>query len=292
MSQLVSDPSLLVPSAQKTDLVPLWRPSTDPTTPGSTVTITVANLLASVASSGGGGWNYRGAWAANTTYAVDDVVTNAGSTYLVTTAFTSGATFDATNLATIAVSGAVGPQGEKGDSGATGPTGPQGETGATGPAGTTGATGPVGPAGSQGEKGDTGATGAIGPAGPTGPQGAAGATGPAGKDGTNASAAVPVTANTSPGSSLALAFAATGDVAYDVTPTQALTLSLSGGVAGQFQILRLVIRQPSSGGFAVTLPTGVKYAGGAAPTVSTTAGQITVLTFATDDGGVTYLGGL
>ncbi|AOX16801.1 hypothetical protein AA0488_0271 [Kozakia baliensis NRIC 0488] len=103
---------------------------------------------------------------------------------------------------------------------------------------------------------------------------------------------MPVTTNTSPGSSLALAFASTGDVAYDVTPTQALTLSLSSGVSGQFQILRLVIRQPLSGGFAVTLPTGVKYAGGVAPTVSTTAGQITVVNFATDDGGVTYLGGL
>ncbi|MBV1835671.1 hypothetical protein [Acetobacter estunensis] len=45
-----------------------------------------------------GAWNPRGAWAANTAYAVGDYVTYEGTGYVVATAFMSGATFDATNL--------------------------------------------------------------------------------------------------------------------------------------------------------------------------------------------------
>ncbi|NHN93813.1 carbohydrate-binding protein [Acetobacter sicerae] len=49
-----------------------------------------------------GAWNPRGAWSANTKYAVGDYVTYQGSGYVVVTAFTSGTTFDATNF-TLAV---------------------------------------------------------------------------------------------------------------------------------------------------------------------------------------------
>ena len=42
--------------------------------------------------------NSRGAWAANTSYAVGDTFTNGGISYVVTAAFTSGSSFVATNL--------------------------------------------------------------------------------------------------------------------------------------------------------------------------------------------------
>jgi len=45
---------------------------------------------------------YRGAWAASTAYAVNDLITFSGSSYVVTAAFTSGASFALTNLATLA----------------------------------------------------------------------------------------------------------------------------------------------------------------------------------------------
>jgi hypothetical protein len=48
------------------------------------------------------GFNFRGAWTATTTYNVNDVVTNAGSAYIVTTGFTSGSTFSSTNMSIFA----------------------------------------------------------------------------------------------------------------------------------------------------------------------------------------------
>jgi hypothetical protein len=45
---------------------------------------------------------YRGAWTASTAYAVNDLVTFSGSSYVVTTAFTSGSKFSLTNLSALA----------------------------------------------------------------------------------------------------------------------------------------------------------------------------------------------
>ncbi len=44
---------------------------------------------------------YRGAWAASTAYAVNDLLTYVGDSFLVTTAFTSGTSFSLTNLAVL-----------------------------------------------------------------------------------------------------------------------------------------------------------------------------------------------
>ena len=92
-----------------------------------------------------------------------------------------------------------------------------------------------------------------------------------------------------------------GEVVYDITLSASCTLSLVPGLAIAdpqnnntpfvFQRLIMILRQPSSGGFAVTLPSA-KYASGAAPAISTSAGQITVISFATPDGGTTILGGI
>lgn len=79
-----------------------------------------ANRVTSTAASPGSGFNYRGVWAASTAYAVNDVVSNAGSTYLVTTAFTSGTTFSTTNLSVWAAAGTNGTNGTNGAAGATG----------------------------------------------------------------------------------------------------------------------------------------------------------------------------
>ncbi|GBR00583.1 hypothetical protein [Acetobacter oeni] len=109
-----------------------------------------------------------------------------------------------------------------------------------------------------------------------------------GSGGSSTTATVPVTTTTSPGASYPIAYAASGSVAYDVTPSQALALTLSGGTAGQEQRITVVIRQGATG-YAVTLPAGVIWAG-STPAVSTTAGQATILTFYTDDGGATIFG--
>jgi tail collar domain/collagen triple helix repeat protein len=136
------------------------------------------------------GFTFRGPWSAATAYAVNDVATENGSSYVALK--TNTATDPATdvsgsggNWAVIAAggakgtTGAVGAQGPVGPTGATGPAGPQGPAGLTGATGPTGPTGPVGPTGITGSQGPAGTQGATGPAGPAGPTGATGAQGPA-----------------------------------------------------------------------------------------------------------------
>lgn len=48
-------------------------------------------------SGGGGNFNYRGAWAASTAYALNDVVSYVGGMFIATTGFTSGSVFSLTN---------------------------------------------------------------------------------------------------------------------------------------------------------------------------------------------------
>ncbi len=131
---------------------------------------------------GPAGLTWRGPWLQNTSYAVFDAVSDAGSSWVNTaagnmaepTAQNSGWTL----LASAGATGPTGPQGLVGPTGATGPqglvgpTGPQGlqgPTGAQGPQGLKGPTGPQGPQGLPGAKGATGATGAQGATGPAGP---------------------------------------------------------------------------------------------------------------------------
>jgi hypothetical protein len=113
----------------------------------------------------GNGFNFRNAFNASSSYAVNDVVTYNGSTYVATAANQgpNNTTPDVNTAWTLmAAEGATGPAGPSG-----GPPGPQG---------------PAGPAGPQGA---TGATGSQGPLGLPGPAGAAGAQGPAGAAGAN-----------------------------------------------------------------------------------------------------------
>jgi microcystin-dependent protein len=152
------------------------------------------------------GMNWMDAFSASTTYAQDDGVSFAGSSYIslqndninhqpdVSPAFWSLLAAQGAQGPT----GPTGPQGPQGAIGATGAQGPSGATGATGgqgPAGATGATGAQGSAGPAGPQGPIGATGATGGQGPAGPQG------PAGQDGAktytgNSPVSVDNTANT------------------------------------------------------------------------------------------------
>lgn len=121
-------------------------------TPGVTPQWTVLAQAGVNGTSGSGGGttivngvNYRGAYVAATTYAVDDVVTYQGSSFI---------SLIAPNLGNTPASGstqwgvlALGATGQQGPIGATGPAGPQGPTGATGsqgPAGNAGAAGSPG----------------------------------------------------------------------------------------------------------------------------------------------------
>ena len=113
------------------------------------------------------GFNFRSAWVSGTTYAINDVVTEYGNSYVAVAPLPNDATDPATDTAnwslmaqagTAGAAGAPGPQGPQGLTGLTGSAGPQG------PQGLTGAIGPQGPAGTNG----TGFkfTGAFNPSGP------------------------------------------------------------------------------------------------------------------------------
>jgi hypothetical protein len=120
------------------------------------------------AGTNGTGFNFRNAFDPTATYAVNDVVTYSGSTYVaIATNGPGSQTPDQNSSAwsVMAQQGAIGQTGAQGAQGATGPQGPIGLTGAAGSQGATGAVGPMGP------QGLTGATGAQGPQGPAGPIG-------------------------------------------------------------------------------------------------------------------------
>ena len=126
--------------------------------------------------------------------------TQAGSTYMMTTA---GSIVIGVSSISWTIVGGVGPTGPLGPTGPTGAasmvTGPTGADGATGPTGSQGIQGPTGPTGAASTvTGPTGAQGVTGPTGPTGPTGAASmVTGPTGPTGATGAAST-VTGPTGP----------------------------------------------------------------------------------------------
>jgi hypothetical protein len=99
-----------------------------------------------------------------------------------------------------------------------------------------------------------------------------------------------VVALTAPSSTENLSFAASGDNAYDITVSQPLTLTLSGGATGQAQRLTLVLRESSSAGKPVTLPDNVVWVGGRLSGSGHVITRDAVVTFLTVDGGKSYFG--
>ena len=118
------------------------------------------------AGTNGSGFAFRNAFVASASYAIDDVVTFNGSSYVAILA-SAGPGNPTPNLNPSAWSVMA----QVGAAGATGAQGPAGTTGATGPQGAAGATGAQGPTGPQGLQGLIGLTGAQGQSGAAGTNG-------------------------------------------------------------------------------------------------------------------------
>lgn len=179
------------------------------------------------------------------------------------------------NLVALAeITGPTGATGAQGPTGATGAQGPIGAAGPQGPIGLTGAAGPQGDTGPQGPQGPTGVTGATGPQGATGPAGATGPTGPAGATGPAGLAQETVYAGGNSGASQTLSLANGTIQTWTLTGNCAFTMPTA--VAGaQFT---LMLTQDGTGSRVPTWTTA-KWSGGLAPTLSTAASKVDVLSF-------------
>jgi hypothetical protein len=100
------------------------------------------------AGANGTGFNFRNSFDNSASYAVNDVVTFQGASYVATTANQgpNNPTPDqnSSSWSVMAAQGAAGAAGAQGPSGSAGPVGPAGPAGATGPAGPAGPVGPPG----------------------------------------------------------------------------------------------------------------------------------------------------
>lgn len=77
---------------------------------------------------------------------------------------------------------------------------------------------------------------------------------------------------------------------HDVTLDDACTLSISNAPAsGNVGLLTLLVRQDATGSRTITWPAAVKWAGGSAPTLTTTAGALDIIALTTHDAGTTWL---
>lgn len=123
------------------------------------------------AGTNGTGFNFRNVFDPTATYAVNDVVTYSGSSYVAIAANGPSSQTPDQNSSAWSVMAQQGTTGQTGAQGAQGTTGPQGPIGLTGATGSQGAAGPSGPTGPQGLTGATGPTGLQGPTGITGPAG-------------------------------------------------------------------------------------------------------------------------
>lgn len=78
---------------------------------------------------------------------------------------------------------------------------------------------------------------------------------------------------------------------FKVTLTANVTFTFSGaptsGTAGSFT---LILVQDATGSRTVSWPASVDWPGGSAPTITSTANAVDVLTFLTTDGGTTWYG--
>lgn len=84
---------------------------------------------------------------------------------------------------------------------------------------------------------------------------------------------------------------ANGNV-FVLTLTGATTLSVSGATNQKACSFTLYLKQDGTGNRAVTWPNGTRWAGGAAPTLSTAANAVDILVFESVDGGSNWYGSL
>lgn len=77
---------------------------------------------------------------------------------------------------------------------------------------------------------------------------------------------------------------------HDYTLASNVTFTFSAVETGWAVSFTLVLRQDATGGRTVTWPTSVRWNEATAPTLTTTANAVNVLTFLTTDGGANWLG--
>lgn len=76
----------------------------------------------------------------------------------------------------------------------------------------------------------------------------------------------------------------------DMTLDDSPTLTFTGSAADVACGFTLILRQDATGGRTVTWPASVEWPGGTAPTLSSAANAVDVLTFLTVDDGTTWMG--
>lgn len=82
---------------------------------------------------------------------------------------------------------------------------------------------------------------------------------------------------------------ANGNV-HDITLDANCTLTLTGSTASKACSMTIIVRQDGTGSRTLTWPASVKWPGSTAPTLSTGASKVDVITLVTVDNGTTWLG--
>lgn len=221
----------------------------------------------------GGAMSWKGDYAGGTSYIVNDAVVYNGSAYICIQNSTGNLP---TNTSYWTIFAQAGSQGAQGTQGNAGPQGEQGPAGAQGAQGETGAQGSQGNQGAQGEQGNQGTQGATGSQGNQGAQGAQGNQGTSG---------VTTLYTASDGSTV------TFDLANGrnqiVTLGGNRTLALSNVTTGWTFVLNL--KQDGTGSRTVTWFSGISWASGSAPTLTTTINKTDTFGFICT-GTNTYMG--
>lgn len=84
---------------------------------------------------------------------------------------------------------------------------------------------------------------------------------------------------------------ANGNV-FNLTLTGNVTFTFSGATNGTACAFSIYIKQDATGSRTVTWPASAKWAGGSAPTLSTTANALDIVVFESLNGGTTWYGSL
>lgn len=172
----------------------------------------------------------------------------------------------------ISAPGAQGKQGEKGEQGPQGERGEQGPVGPQGPKGDRGEPGPAGPKGDRGDQGPEGRPGRDGVSGQPGPRGRPGPS-PWDEEIQVVTGNGATTVNYEAGHHCRLTL--TADTTLSVTHWPAANV-----------VARITFEIINAGGYAITWPAGVLWAGGAAPSVTGKAWVV----LASTDGATTIYG--
>lgn len=78
---------------------------------------------------------------------------------------------------------------------------------------------------------------------------------------------------------------------FEPTLTESVTVAFANPpAAGKSGSVTLILKQDATGGRTVTWPASVKWAGGTAPTLTTAASAVDIISFLTTDGGTTWFG--